>query len=551
MARIYDRFMRQRLSRRRLLAATGGTALGAAALAACGDGGGDGARRDTAGTAGPAEGTPVPGGILKQRQENPYPNFNPFGPGIAALAQGLFLGFTVFDHLWYVPTDTGETVPFLAKEIEVIDAQTVRVTFRDAVFHNKPPVDGRDVRSTDLKASMARFKEQIPLGFSWLQEIFERLDTPDNRTAVYHQNRPWAWFFTSSNAGSPWTSSILPEETVDMDDLLNDDAIGSGRWVLAGDDAGANVKLRKFENWREPGLPFLDGIDFVSITEDTLAQASFAARDIDSIGGLSSREQRDLLNRFGDQITPSSDLSRAYRTLMVKFEEPFLDPKVRQAINLALNRQEIIDLLDDGDGEATGPLPPAHKVFALGEDDPDLQEYFRHDPQEARQLLEAASFPFDQEFDLKWWSNETNSDLVQIIARQLKAVGIKVNVPGGEDLVAWLANTLGPGNFQMTAFTHLPYEDPSLPLSFYREPNFMGYTNDEVEAAFQAAAQELDEERRIDLTKEAQRVIIRNWGPMFNLHSPVSFGARWSYYKGVVEGRGSFGLFNSRAWLDK
>jgi len=53
------------------------------------------------------------------------------------------------------------------------------------------------------------------------------------------------------------------------------------------------------------------------------------------------------------------------------------------------------------------------------------------------------------------------------------------------------------------------------------------------------------------LTKEAQRVIIRKWGPMLNLYSPRTFGATWNHYKGLVLGRGSFGLFNSRDWLDK
>ncbi len=79
----------------------------------------------------------------------------------------------------------------------------------------------------------------------------------------------------------------------------------------------------------------------------------------------------------------------------------------------------------------------------------------------------------------------------------------------------------------------------------------MGFRDEDVEQAFRAAAEELDEERRIELTKEAQRVIIRKWGPMLNLHSAISFSARWSYLKGVVTGRGSFGLFNSRAWLDR
>ena len=547
MARVYDRYLRQRISRRRLLQATGASALGAAGVAVVGCGSGS-----PAGTATPfAEGTPQPGGIVHLRQASGYPNFNPFGPGISALVQGLFTGFALYDHLWYVPTDTGEVIPFLADDIETIDAQTIRVTMKDSVFQDKPPVNGRPVKSTDLKASMEKFQDQIPFGFSWLREVLERIETPDDKTIVFHQNQPWAWFFTASNAGSPWTSSILPEEILDQQDILDNDPIGSGKWMLAGHDGGTNVKLRKFENWREPGLPYLDGVDYIFASDDTLAQTAFAAKDIDRITGLNFIERDELVNRFGDDLRIDSDLSRRYRTLMLKHEPPFDNPQVVHGISLALDREEIKQVLNLGDGELCGPVPPAHERFVLDENDPDLQEYFRHDPADAKKMLEAAAFPFDQEFVLKYWALDQSPDLVAVIASQLREIGINIVLPGAEDLTAWLSNTLGTGNFQMTAFTHLAYEDPSLPLSFYKSPNFMDYENPEVEAAFLAAASEVDEEERIELTKEAQRVIIRNWGPMLNLYSPKTFGATWNYYKGLVLGRGSFGLFNSRAWLDK
>jgi peptide/nickel transport system substrate-binding protein len=303
----------------------------------------------------------------------------------------------------------------------------------------------------------------------------------------------------------------------------------------------------------------LDGIDYVYITEDAQAQAAFRAKDIDSIAGLTSDELADFESEFGDEIVTSSDLSRAYRCLMLKYEEPFLDPDVRHAISLALNRPEIIEALNLGDGELAGPLPPAHKAYVLPEDDPDLQEYFRHDPEEAAAMLRGANFPMDQQFDLQFSNFGDAPQLAQIIGQQLRDVGLNINLPPAEDLVTrWLPQTLQGGNFKMTSFTHLPYEDPSLPLAFYMGPgarggtgNFMGYQNDEVDAAILAAAGELDEEERIRLTKEAQRAIIRDWGSMLNLYSSIGFGARWNYYKGVVEGRGSFGLFNTKSWLDK
>ena len=562
----WTRFQRERISRRRLLGAAGIGAAGLAIAAACGDGD-DGGVGDAA-TATPgapgAEETPRAGGILRLRQALAYPNLSPFDPGLGSLSQGLFVGFTIYDHLWYVPTDTGEVVPFLADDIEVIDAQTIRVHMGEAVFHDLPPVNGRDVRSSDVKASLLRFREVPPVGFSWLQEVFERMDTPDDRTVVYHQNRPWAWFFTASNAGSPISSSILPEEVLDDEEIYSNRPIGSGRWVMTGHDNFTNIRLRKFENWREPGLPLIDGIDYSFISDTALALAALAAKDIDLLGlagfgGVTRIEAESLSDRFGDEIIILSDLSRSYRVLMIKHEGPFRDERVRHGINLAINRDEIRQALNLGDGEFSGPLPPAHTKFALDESDPDLQEYFRHDPADAKAMLAAADFPFDEEIEIKYATSASgiSAQLAQVLQQQFSAVGMNVKVPPGEELIRWLTQTLAPGNFQMTAFTQLPYEDPSLPLSFYlgseaaAQPNFMGYQDDEVDLAILAAAEELDEEQRVEKTKEAQRVIIRKWGPQLTLYSPISFGARWDYVKGVVSGRGSFGLFNSRLWLDK
>jgi peptide/nickel transport system substrate-binding protein len=547
MARVYDSFLRQRLTRRRLLGSAAGVGSAAVVLAACKNGGKGGA---TPSGPTPFQGTPKPGGILKQRLGSAFPNLNPFGAGIAPLVQGLYCGFTIFDHLWYVPTDTGEVVKFLASDIETIDEQTISVTMGSAFFHDMPPVNGRAVTSADVKASTEKFKAQIPFGFSWLQEILDSVETPDDHTVIYHQNRPWFWFFTSSNAGSPITSSILPQEILDKDDILNNQPIGSGRFMLADSGNFTNTRLRKFPRWREAGLPYLDGIDNILITDDTSAQASFEAKDIDTIAGLKHDVLNDMKSRLGDSIVTTSDLSRTYRTLMVHYDPPFTDERIRRGINLAINRDEIRQVLDLGDGVFSGPVPPAHKTYALTEDDADLKEFFRFNLDEARSVLQGAGFPFDQEFELKYHTLPGNPDLAGILQQQLSKADIKIKLTG-EDISRWLANTLAPGNFQFTCFTHLPYEDPSLPLNFYRTPNFMGYQDADVDAAMNAAAIEQDDATRIEKTKEAQRVIIRKLAPQFTLYSPIGYGARWSYLKGTVDGRGSFGLFNSRAWLDK
>ncbi len=541
----------RRLSRRRMLA--GGASAAAALLAACAgeeEGGPPPAETPVEGQEGPVK----RGGIMRLPQPGAFPSMNPFLPGLASLAQGLFLGYTVFDHLWFTPTDTGIRELFLATSVEQPDDVTIIAEIGEAYFHDKPPANGRQVLAQDVKASFERFREVPPIGFSWLHHVLDKIETPDDRTVIIRQKTPWAWVYTSSNAGSPWTSSIMPQEILDDEGFLNKDAIGSGRWVLAGHDNGANVRLRKFLNWREPGLPYLDGLDFRLITESAAEQAALLAQDVDLTLGFPTRLDAEAAReQSGGRIRIWSELSRAYRTLMLKWKEPFLDERVRHGINLALNRQEMIDVIDLGDGQMAGPLPPAHKRYVL--DDSDLEEYFRYDPAEAKKLLEAAAFPFDQEIELKFATGEDSSLLAQIIEQQLGKVGIKLKLTS-QDLIIWLPQTLAAGNFEMTSFTHLGYEDPDLPLRFYISSgdgflNFMGYKDEDVDRAILAAGRELDEERRVELTREAQRVLIKKWAPMLNLYSPVDYAGAWDYVKGIEVGRGSIVLFNTRLWLDK
>jgi len=564
---------KQRLSRRRLLrgAAAGGAALAAIGIVGCGK------KSSSTGNAGKTpvvvpttnvqdgtqDGTPTKlGGILRTQQGTPLPSMNPFGPQILALAQGLVLGFTVYDHMWYVPTDTGVMELFLATQVEQPDERTILATIGDATFHDKAPVSGRAVKASDIVASFKRFAQQLPIGFDYLHDVMEDVVAPDDRTVKVTQKRTWAWAFTSSNAGSPWSSSIIPAEVVGDDNFLAKDAIGSGHWILQSHENGTNIKFRKFPNFRQfqngksiAGQPYLDGIDSKAIADGAPALAAFKANEVDTYVFQTKSEADDTKKALGDKIVIASDLARDYYTLMLKYEPPFTDERVRHAFNLLIDRDEIIQFTKEGSGLKSPPVPPAHKKYQLPADDPDLQEYFRYDVAEAKKLLDAATFDYGQTHELKHSTTPGNALVSQILQQQLQRGGVKIKlVP--EDLVKWFSQSLGTGNFHMTAFDHLPYEDPDLPLRFFmagsgNQKNFMGYDDPAVTNAILAAATELDETARIQKVLTAQKTVIQKWAPMLNLYSPINYGGRYAYVKGTITGRGSYGLFNRTTWLDK
>ncbi len=566
----------RRITRRRVLAggAAGAAALGAWTLVGC-DGGGNGNGKpgssltpppDDAPEDGYQDGPGKPGGVLRLRQAGALPSMNVFGPGILILAQGLVLGYTVFDHLWYVPTDTGIRENFLATEVEQPDALTVIAKIGDATFHEKEPANGRKVLASDVVASFKRFRNEVGIGFSWLHHVMEDIVAVDDSTIKITQKFPWAWIFTSSNAGSPIFTSIMPEEILDdaHADLRTKDAVGSGHWTLAGHDNGANIKLRKFQNFRKfqqgrdiTGQPFLNGVDLRLIADENAALAAFIAGEIDVHGFTSRKQMVDTASRLSGQIRTDESLARDYSNLMIRYDPPFTDIRVRQAINLLINRDDAITFLNDGDAVKTGPMPPAHKRYALPESDPAMQEYFRHDIADAKKLLDAASFDYDAEYELKYSNRPVDSELAEVLKLQLGEGGVKIKLIQ-EDLVKWFSQTLNQSQFQMTCFQHLQYEDPDQPLRFYMAPegditglkNFMQYSEPKVNAAILAAAKELDEEERVKKVQEAQKVVMSEYAPMFNIMSRISFGGRYNYVKGSITGRGSMGLFNKTTWLD-
>ena len=209
----------------------------------------------------------------------------------------------------------------------------------------------------------------------------------------------------------------------------------------------------------------------------------------------------------------------------------------------------------EGSAVKCPPVPPAHRKYQLPDSDPDLQAYFTHDVAEAKKLLDAAGYDYDQVHEFKHSVRPGDAQVSQILQQQLQAGGVKTRL-APEDLVKWFSQSLGTGNFHMTAFNHIPYEDPDLPLRFYlagegNMKNFMGYSNDAVNQAILAAAEELDEDARVQKVLAAQKAIINDWSPMLNLYSQINYVSRYSYVKGAITGRGSMGLFARTIWLDK
>lgn len=564
-----ENYWQRRLQRRRLLGGAGVTALGATtwALAGCGDDDDDsGSGGDAAATAaGVKPGTataPTPttagetinkDGVGKARQTAIFASINPY----AGLDSGLLWGFTVFDHLWYTPLDTGVRENFLAASIEQPDPLHFTVKLQDSVFHDKAPANGRAVKASDVKASFESAAKQTKISnSSWWSQVFDHIETPDDKTVNFVLKAVDAWTFSSTNAGSPIASSILPEEIAKDPTFMDKDLVGSGRYQFVSHQNGANFKLKRFDKWRIKGEPYLAGIDYKLIQEQAAALAAFSAQEIDGVGLNNKLEREDLVKKHGDKIVIDAEDSRAVWLLQTRADGGFADQRVRQAIYLALDRKQMVDLMNFGEGKMSGPVPPA-----FGEALPAAEitsTYAKSDPAEAKKLLAATSFDVNHEYEMKYpLLGDRYQQFAQIAQSQLqKNLGLKIKlVP--EDFGKWLAQSLYGSQYDgFICYPTLNYDDPSSYIGAYTKqiggrPNWAAFSDDELDALVIKQKTILDDKQRLAAVQEIQRKAYAKAAPFIPTFIAITNTANWAYVKGRVIGRGSYGLFNGKVYIDK
>ncbi len=566
-----DHYWTRKIARRRMLAGSGTAALGvgALALAGCGDddsGGSAGEKPTptyvgvkpgtaTAPTATPASQNIQTGGVYHARQGAIWASLNPY----KGLDSGLTHGFYMFDHLWYTPLDTGIRENFLASSIEQQDPQHFTVKIQEAFFHNKPPASGRIIKATDVKASFETAAKQVSISnSSWWTQILDKVEATDDKTLNFTLKAVDAWTFSSTNAGSPIASSIIPEEVLKDVSFMDKDLVGSGRFEFASQQNGANIKYKRFDKWRVKGEPLLAGFELVLIQEQAAALAAFAAKQIDGVAFNNKSEREDTVSKVGkDNITVTQEDSRSFWTLQTRADGNFKDPRVRQAISLALDRKEMINLMFQGEGKTTGIVPPAFVSQALTQKEID-DTWAKSDVAAAKQLLSAAAFDTSKEYQLKFYvPGDLPTSFAQIVQAQLlKNLGIKIKLVA-EDFGKWLGQSLYGSDYDgFISYPTIAYDDPSsyigsLTKTIGGRPNWAAFVNDEMDGLVTKQKGILDDKARNLAVQDVQRKAWDNGSPFIPTVLPISSTAAWNYVKGAVTGRGSYGLFNGKLYIDK
>ena len=420
----------------------------------------------------------------------------------------------------------GVPQPWLASSVTVTDDLTEwSVTLVEGVtFHDGEPLTSDDVAfsvefyTTNPEAS--RFARD----FSGVTDVVVH----DDYNVTFVLSGPSAGFDVGALADAPiiprhiWESVELPSEH-----QFGDTNIGSGPYMLTEYVEGQSYRFAANPDYFR-GAPAVDELVVIVFADDAGAQAAIRSKGVDVIFERIPPEQIDLLDA---QDPLDVILGPEFATQMINYDaskRPFDDVAVRQAINLAMDRQDIVDTVYLGAATVGSPgwIHPGHSVF-----NPGIATVF--DPAAANALLDANGYADTdgdgvREFDGQPMSFEiiTNASdalrlrIAELTVEMLGAVGIKTEVVP-VDTGVW-ENAVWPGfdvnngrNYEIAMWGWSPpvQADPlrlpwlvhsSLDQGFL---NLTGYGNAEMDELSEALAVEPDPAERKAILGRMQEII--------------------------------------------
>ena len=295
-------------------------------------------------------------------------------------------------------------------------------------------------------------------------DTLEGVEMVDDYTVKITLKEPFAAFLSCLTA--PGLSIYDSEATEAAGDQFGMDpavTVGTGPFRFAGWTFNDQLVLVKNEDYWK-GAPELPGV-VIKIIPDTETQTMmFESGELDLLDLDFVTDAADrFLETYPEQIVQGPRVGITYFTMNFNIE-PFQDLKVRQAVQMAIDRQAILDALYGGRGQVEHGIYP-YGLIGFNEG----QTKISYDPEKAKALLAEAGYPdgFTMELAADASASDTVTMALEIIKEQLAAVGINAEIKNydestwletrkagelGSFMSTWTADFNDPENFIYTFF---------------------------------------------------------------------------------------------------
>ncbi|MFY9317831.1 MAG: ABC transporter substrate-binding protein [Burkholderiales bacterium] len=444
---------------------------------------------------------------------------------------------------------------------------TLAVTLRKGVMLPEKPgvLKARELNAEDVVFSYERFEKspkKIPQYFDHVLKVSAR----DSRTVVFQFKdffAEWDYRF-----GWGYYSGIMPKELGALDVKDWKVAVGSGPYQLTEYIAGNSQTYTKnpayWDSEKLGGasykLPFTDKLVYRIIKDEATQLTALRTAQIDLLEWVRWTAV-DELKKSAPALKWNRWLNQSGQFLSMRIDrKPFDDIRVRRALNMAVNKQEIVKSYYGGHAELFSyPMHPEYTGYfePLDKMPASVKELFTYDPEKAKKLLAEAGYPNGFSFKVQVTSaNHDHMDLLPLVAGYLAKVGVKVEIQPMEYpafLAAMVSKKNEAGYFMNNGHTN--------PTTSIRKSFVTGQTWNPSQWADPAYDKKMDEVYRTRDEGKRQQMIremtveILDKAPYIWLPTPYYFTAWWPWvqnYDGELRaGAVRPGPIYARIWIDR
>src|SRR5262247_1684428 len=325
--------------------------------------------------------------------------------------------------------------PHLAERWEQPEDTTYVFHLRQGVkWHNKPPLNGRELVADDIKFTYDRFLAEKANGNRYLLDSVDRIEVVDRYTVKFLLKEPFVWFLNVlAYPTSTWI--VAPEVAQQYGDFKKvETAIGTGPFILERYEPNVKSVFKRNPDYYREGQPYVDGVEWLVITDESTGLAMYRTGQIDcGPGGSWSVRQQDLeaMKKSHPHLMYQDFLSQTSSVVTMRTDmPPFNDVRVRRAISHALDRGAINEAV----WVRAAPTPAVSRglvewtlpIEQLGAG----ATYYEYDPKEAKRLLAEAGYVkgFKTQLTVTNGLGRDRIDEAVLVQRYLKDVGIEAEL---------------------------------------------------------------------------------------------------------------------------
>ena len=399
-------------------------------------------------------------------------------------------------------------------------------------FHLRPGVvfhNGRPLVASDVAYSLNRIMDpETGSGASWRLASVDEIQPTDGQTVVIRLKHPYPGLLTK--IGGYKGMAIVAKETVE-DGTINTRPIGTGPFQFVTYTPGDRIVLEKNAAYWQEGKPYLDRIVFRVIPDETVRTTSLMTGEIDWVDSVPPQQIATLSAHERIEIGETSGTAYWYIGVNLN-HEPLGDVRVRRAVALAIDREEIAAAAKWEAAVANDSPIPAGAYY-----DAEIHP-FRGSPNltAAKQLLEDAGYAegFTADVMVSNFYPETVRAALTLQS-QLKGLGVELEIRVLE-WGTWLEEE-ATGNFDFFICGWIGNLDPD--DYFYAQHytgevfNFTGYSNPELDALLDQGRRATVAEDRYAIYAQVQDIVI-NDAPYIYLYIPKVVHAWQPYVRGYV-----------------